>query len=369
LNTAEIFANPLLMENFHTRFERARSFAEARAYRGYDAYDGLASPALRNLPGSLAKRIATQAIKRSPPGCRELFRIHPRAMTKTLALFASADARMGHVDSANRLIDSLLDRQPLGGAWGYEFDVQVRWAFYPVSTTNLAVTTQVIEAFADAGRVDEVSPERILDYLHSEMTFDDSSLKYVPDAQEFVVNVHALGTRMLWRLGAERPWVERCVGRILDAQSPEGGWAYGEKSKTGWIDNFHTVNILDSLNDLTVDFPEIEPVLKKGIHFWLDHFFETDGTPRYYSHKRGPADVHNVATAVSGLARLGVSEPRCREFLTGAAVALMNMQSADDGFRAHRAAVPYMRWNQGHATLALADLLTQREKSASLDDS
>lgn len=204
MSTPKILTDPLLPENVRPRFDAARAFAEARAYRGFDAYDGLASPILRRLPGTLGKRVATQVVKRSPPGFRTVCGIHPRAMTKTLALFASADARMGNVHSSNRLIDALLDRLPRQGAWGYEFDVQVRWAFYPTGTPNLAVTGQVIEAFADAGRIDEVSPERMLAFFGSEMTFDDSSLKYVPHAEAFVVNGHALGTRTLWRLGADR---------------------------------------------------------------------------------------------------------------------------------------------------------------------
>ena len=360
MNVNRHWTDPAQLQNLRAHFKAANAFAETHAYRGYDAYDGLASPALRRLPGTLAKRIATQAIKRSPPGARKILGIHPRAMTKALALFASSDARMGYVDNSHRLIDALLDRQPRHGLWGYEFDVQVRWAFYPMGTSNLVVTSHVIEAFADTGRIDDVCPASLLDYVHSAMTFDDSSLMYVPQAQEFVVNAHAMGTRMLWRLGADRRWVERCIDRISDSQRPDGAWAYGEKGQTGWIDNFHTVNILDSLNDLTPEFPAIEPMLSKGIDFWLDNFFEPGGAPRYYCNRRGPADVHNVATAVSGLVRLSAREPRCHEFLNGAQAALLDMQSADGGFRAHRGDVPLMRWNQGHATLALADLLNQK---------
>src|SRR5664280_2870813 len=285
-----------MLENVRAHFDAARAFAATRAYCGYDAYDGLASPILRRLPGTLGKRIATQAVKRSPPGFRTILGIRPRAMTKALALFASADARMGYVDSSNRLIDTLLDRQPSEGVWGYEFDVQVRWAFYPVGTSNMVVTGQVMEAFADTGRVDEVSPERILAYIRSEMSFDDSSLMYVPHAEEFIVNAHALGTRMLWRLGAERQWVGRCIDRILDSQRADGSWGYG-------------------------------------------------------------------------LVRLGAREPRCHELLGGAVAALLDMQSADGGFRAHRTGVPLMRWNQAHATLALADLLSRSQPEGSDDSS
>jgi hypothetical protein len=169
-----------MVENVRAHFEAARAFAATRAYCGYDAYDGLASPLLRRLPGTLGKRVATQAVKRSPPGFRTILGIRPRAMTKALALFASADARTGYTQSSNQLIDTLLDRQPSEGVWGYEFDVQVRWAFYPVGTSNMVVTGQVMEAFADTGRIDEVSPERLLAYIKSEMSFDDSSLMYVP---------------------------------------------------------------------------------------------------------------------------------------------------------------------------------------------
>ena len=34
-------------------------------------------------------------------------------------------------------------------AWGYEFDVQTRWSFYPARTPNIIVTTFVANAFLD----------------------------------------------------------------------------------------------------------------------------------------------------------------------------------------------------------------------------
>ena len=67
MSAHEVLTGHLMAEDVRVRFHAAKAFAEARAYRGYDAYDGLASPALRRLPGTLGKRVATQAIKRYPP--------------------------------------------------------------------------------------------------------------------------------------------------------------------------------------------------------------------------------------------------------------------------------------------------------------
>jgi hypothetical protein len=72
---------------------------------------------------------------------------------------------------------------------------------------------------------------------------------------------------------------------------------------------------------------------------------------------------------VSGLVRMGAREPRCQELLGGAVAALLDLQSADGGFRAHRTGVPLMRWNQAHAVLALADLLSRSQPQGSDDSS
>ena len=61
----------------HDAIKRIRAWGEARDWRGYDPYDGLASPAagVLSLGTALGRRVLTQAVKLSPLNLRPLLGI------------------------------------------------------------------------------------------------------------------------------------------------------------------------------------------------------------------------------------------------------------------------------------------------------
>ncbi len=120
---------------------------------GVDPYDALRSP---RMPGFVRRsarlrQLAVQVRKRVPWDLAGLLGIEAFVMAKTVGCFLSALARETWartvVDEAS-MWEALADAQALvemldtcegysgNGAWGYEFDVQTRWAFYPKEFTQ-----------------------------------------------------------------------------------------------------------------------------------------------------------------------------------------------------------------------------------------
>jgi len=87
-------------------------------------------------------------------------------------------------------------------------------------------------------------------------------------------------------------------------QLSNGAWFYGEEKNQHWIDNFHTGYNLDSLKYYleNSDDNKFEENLRGGLKFYIENFFEKDGQPKYYHHRRYPIDSQCAAQAIETLA-------------------------------------------------------------------
>jgi hypothetical protein len=86
-------------------------------------------------------------------------------------------------------------------------------------------------------------------------------------------------------------------------QLQNGAWYYGESPDRHWIDNFHTGYNLDSLKcyiESTGD-KAFQGNLERGFKYYVGHFFEPDGTPKYYHNKTYPIDMQCAAQAIETL--------------------------------------------------------------------
>jgi len=285
-------------------------------------------------------------------------------MSKALALFCSGLVRAPQLPEARQRATTLaaqLRQGVVSGAWGYEFDVQTRWAYYPAGSPNIIATSFVIEAGHDLG--DPIWSDETRAWFERRMVQPDGYIRYVPDSDRLIHNASMLGARALHRIAPGHPAVAAAVETTLASQRPDGLWAYGAGAGLGWVDNFHTAYVLTALADLPDPTGSVAPALARGVAAWLNRCFERDGTPRYYADRPGPTDVHNLATSVYALARLARVDPACRQLLPGACAALLRHQRADGAFVATPRGPAYMRWNQGHAYLALASVAADTSAS------
>lgn len=132
--------------------EAALRFARDRDFTGTDPYDGLLSPAAPLLKGRLPRQAWVQAHKRLGDSLRSVTRVPKVTMTKAMALFAMAERCEGNPERANELITRILCTRG-AGPWGYEFDVQTRWAHYLANSPNVVATVFALRAFAATDRL------------------------------------------------------------------------------------------------------------------------------------------------------------------------------------------------------------------------
>lgn len=336
---------------------RLESFARSRNFCGPDPYDSLSAPLARFVPATLPRQAVVQIVRRSRFDIRRLLRIEPIRMTKTLALFAHA---YGLVDDSKytaqvaELLDALGRSQTDEGGWGYEFDVQTRWGYYPAGSPNIVVTAFVLESFAHHG-FDEDVCSRAREWLTNQMWHPSGFFRYVPSNDTLVHNANLLGARALARVASgtdDDERVARAVAVTLAARPPDGLWPYGARPGLEWVDSFHTCYILDSLTDLpAAALPDTD--LPALVRSWFATFVSPDGVVAYYADGSGPIDVHNIASSVDLMARYWshVDGPAARK----AVESLLDLQRPDGSFAAP-GRVSYMRWDNAHAFRALARL-------------
>jgi len=361
--------------------DRAWSWAEARAFSGFDPYDALTSPllgALHRVFGRPAGIVATQLLRRSPIDARKLLGIRPASNAKALGLFLSAAGRTGREHAARALANQLRAMVPPGWGvpcWGYPFPWQARAFYLPAGTPTVVATSFVGEGFIDA--YERLRDPRDLETALGACRFvleklqrtEDATgvcLSYSPLDRSAVYNASVLGARLLVRAGvasgrsdlidAARP----LVAYVLARQHEDGSWSYGEASFHRWIDSFHTGFVLGALDVFAraAGDAAARSAVDRGARFYVERFFGPEGEPYYYSDHPYPYDVHSAAQAAITLTQLGerATASRVGRFL------IERMLEPDGRFiyqirRTHRVRIAYMRWSQAWGVRGLAALV------------
>jgi hypothetical protein len=150
-------------------------------------------------------------------------------------------------------------------------------------------------------------------------------------------------------------------------QNPDGAWYYADDRMYHWIDNFHSGYNLDCLKrymDGTGD-RSFEPQLQSGYKYYVQHFFEPDGRPKYYHNDARPIDIQCAAQSIDTLAFCaGVHEQSLALALKVAQWTIRNMQAEDGHFYYRdlgwkKIKTPMFHWGQGTMFKALAHLLSK----------
>lgn len=333
------------LERLQDAHRRLHVFCAQADWRGYDPYDGLASPVVRFLPFSgrkIVRQAWTQLHRRSPLNLRPLVGIRPADNPKGLALFARGTGDRTFLDRLRRL------ETPEGG-WGYPFPWQSRAFYAPGGIPNLICTAYVARAFRDHGETCDVS------FVEKQLLREAGGerwITYVSPSRTQVHNVNMIGAALLGR--------RDCMEFSVRRQREDGSWWYGEAPNQRWIDSFHTAFNLEALADYREEtgddgFAESE---RRGYDYWDRTFWEPDGAPRYHHDRAAPRDLHCSAQGILTYLRFGAVEKADR----AAAWALDNMWDERGFFWYQRGRwitnrLCYMRWTQAWMYLALARLI------------
>lgn len=340
-------------------------------YIGPDPYDGLNSPlAVLALSKSL-RQILVQVNKRSPLDLHRLLCIAPLRMSKTLGLvlssFATASREFDQVDVRTRELRSqLLDQRNADNAWGYEFDVQLRWGRYPQGVSNIIATSFASEGLlATAGAKDSTDwQEGVANWIESSLQHE-GYITYSPTTKRLIHNANLLGAMTLANCKGRCDLVTSALDATLATQSPSGAFSYGDQSTTSWIDSFHTAYILLALRRLRMYYPEVDGALNRGLDFWLEQCFDENGAAKYFATDSvSTDDAHTNATALLTLCAFSENcevERRLELFVPS----YLSRLNSSGFFTNRRSGKPYMRWELAHQLRALAELVGYLEREAS----
>ena len=376
-------------------FKKLKAYCEAEGFKGWDPYDGLNSKVFQALPllkrSALMRLVVIQGFKRCPFNLRRLALVPKEYNAKGIGLFLGGYCNLWRaVDRNPALAESLGSKEEIterinqlarlllelrspgdyhGACWGYNFDWQARRLFlFPRFTPTVVATnfcaTALMEAYEITGvteyrDVAVTAGEFVMRDLHRTPYGDGFLFSYSPlEGNDTVFNASLLGSRLLafcHHYTGREDYLEAASASIracVSGQREDGAWIYGMMPVQSWVDSFHTGYNLDALADyrrLTGD-TQFDQYIEKGFDYYINHFFESDGTPRYYDNQTYPIDIHCPGQLLVTLARTGHSDvykPLASKVINWT---IRNMQSPEGFFyyqlkKGISSRISYMRWS------------------------
>lgn len=393
--------------NITEAFVRLKDYCEVEGYKGWDPYDGLNSKIFQALPllkkSPLCRLVVIQGFKRCPINLRKIALVPKEYNAKGIGLFLSGYCNLYHAVASRpylsesvgstddlkgkiaMLADLLLSLRSVGdyhgACWGYNFDWQARRLFlFPKFTPTVVATnfcaTALMEAYEIIGdrRYLDVAisaADFVINDLHRTPYKDGFLFSYSPlDGNDTVFNASLLGSRLLSfcykYTGKEiyKDLAEQSVKACCAGQREDGGWVYGMLPVQSWVDSFHTGYNLDALiayQENTEDY-KFKEFIDRGFDYYINNFFEEDGTPKYYDNQKFPIDIHCPGQLIVTLCRLHKME----EYKSLAEKVLNwtigNMQSPKGYFYYQlkpgvSSKISYMRWSNAFMFNALSHYL------------
>ena len=365
------------------------SYCQNNHHMGWDPYDGLNSKVFK-VYGlnkiTFVRLLWIQLFKRNPINLRRLFWVTKGYNPKGIGLFLSAyskqlmaskeecgdkliNVRKNVIELADLLID-LRSEGYSGSCWGYNFDWQARGGlFFPSGTPTIVATTYAAYGLFDA--YEATGNSRYLNVALDTVNFvikdlsrdyrDDGTFLFsysVKNGNNTVYNASLLGSKLLSRAyyyNKDKSLIDIAKGSVqavMNAQEEDGSWVYGMLPVQSWIDSFHTGYNLDAISiyqNCTGD-NQFNLSLKKGFTYYIAHFFEADGTPKYYNNKTYPIDIHCPAQLFVTLSKL--DQFKTHQDLASKVFnwSINNMQSKTGYFyyqikKGWSSKISYMRWS------------------------
>jgi hypothetical protein len=372
-------------------------WVQKHQYRAYEPADGNSSILFPLTGGRVwPMRILQQVVLRSPINIRPLLGVarHESAIGRGYMAWGYLRMCDGDVPSEIRaeaeacLAWLTANRAPgfTEYCWGDPYHYATRSGRRPLGAPTLIWTALIglvfLEAFETLGddRYLHVanSVGRWISQLPIERTSLGSCLSYNAFSRSSIHNSNAMGAAFLARLGslthneAATRLARETITYTCTRQRTDGAWWYGESEKYHWIDNFHTgynLTALKTYRDASAD-RSFDEHLARGLNFFMSHFFEADGRPKYFHDRTYPIDIQCAAQAIETLATTNGDRADALPLaLKIANWTIDHMQAADGHFIYRhlgwmRVTTPMLHWGQGTMVKALAALLKAVQRSS-----
>ena len=399
------------MNSLIESFCALRHYCEQEHFKGWDPYDGLNSKIFQVLPflkhSAICRLVIIQGFKRCPINLRHLALVPKEYNAKGIGLFLSGYCNLYHavcqqpslekqlgakeklryqISEIAQLLISLQSKGYSGACWGYNFDWQARRLFlFPKYTPTVVATNFCATALMEAYEI--TKEKQYLDVALSAANFvimdlhraaykDGFLFSYSPlQGNDTVFNASLLGSRLLsfcYKYTGNEEYkqlAESSIKACCAGQKKNGAWVYGMLPVQSWVDSFHTGYNLDALiayQELTGD-TKYKEYIEKGFNYYIQHFFESDGTPKYYDNQMYPIDIHCPGQLFVTLHRLHKFEEYKDLGEKVLAWTLKNMQDKK-GFFYYQlkpgisSKISYMRWSNAFMFQALSCYILNETK-------
>ncbi len=369
-------------------------WSKQQSYRGFNKHDGLNSRVLSALLGwsKWSRLIAIQSVMRAPINLRPIFLVPKSYNPKGLSLFSRAhidryvtSGNVQHLQESEYILKLL--RQLIspgnwsGNCWGYHYPWQDLGFYAKTNTPNAVVTCFVCEAFLHAYRVNKKTEyleivESAIRFLLNDLPIlknenDELCLAYMPLPMTMrVLDVSILIGAVIAQyeqFTGSKTYLDsarRLVSYVVHRQTEYGAWHYTDPPGDSPIchDNYHTGFILDALQRYMVATDDASYKLQydRGLEFYAECLFNSDGSPRWMSDRDYPHDIHGAAQGILTFSR---HQNHHGKLLTSIIDwALTNMYDSEGRFyyqktKRYTKRFTLLRWCNGWMALALATYL------------
>lgn len=389
--------------------KKLKCYCEKEHYKGWDPYDGLNSKVFQVLPyfknSAFWRLCVIQGFKRNPINLRRIALIKKDYNAKGIGLFLQGYCNLVKavrqkpelakefgteqelIAKVNEVADILISLQSKGdyhgACWGYNFGWQAKFLFYfPAYTPTVVATCFCATALMDAYEV--TGEKKYLDVALTSAEFVRQDLHRTEREGGFlfsyskltnnreVLNASLLGSRLLsyvYKYTGNEDYKElarQSVVACCNLQEPNGSWIYGLSEGQNWVDSFHTGYNLDGLiayEEQTGD-KEYHACIEKGFDYYINNFFESDGTPKYFNNQMYPIDIHCPGQLLVTLTRLHKFD-EYRELADKVlSWTIKNMQDKRGYFyyqlkKGISSKISYMRWSNAFMFCALSYLFIE----------
>ena len=394
--------------NSHASIEKSQNslfqWVVNENYRGWDIYDALNSSFVKKacLGSPLLEILLTQTNKYSPINFRPHVGIQKGIDMKGLGLFSQSFSKMYSISGKDKYknevlkINSHFEKESVISQYNHHC-----WSHYFPYTSadknilspkvpDVITTCNVIKSLVDSYLIceDETLKEMsrsayefVINSLLNKSKDGSSYLMYSPiDTQKMVINASALGLETISKLMQIYPDdkdMSKVAGDLCDfivqTQKPDGVWAYSiyHSGKERMQTDFHQGFILDGLleyipfveNDKKTQLLE---AIDKGIHFYKEKQFLSDGRCHFRYPHFYPTEVHTQAQGIITFSKCSQFDPEYLDFAEKIALwTISNLQDKKGYFYYYKHQfftnkIPHMRWVQAWMMLALATYLEKR---------
>jgi hypothetical protein len=370
---------------------------DRHAWQAWEPHDGLNTPLyplIRN--NRLALLVLKQVVMRSPVNLRPLLGIPRGTSPESMGFFARGYVRLARAfgdpedrAKAARCLAWLGERSEKGYSglcWGNQFAYVTKFLQLPKGMPIVVWTAHNAHAFLDA--FEAFGTPSHLDAAVSAATFvlrdlprhtegDALCISYAPSGNFPVHNANLLGASLLARVSRHtgdlemREVARRAVRYTVDHQLPDGAWWYAEAPTLRWVDNFHTGYNLDCLHEYRAATGDgvVDDPIARGLRYYVEHFFLSDGTPKYFHDRTYPVDIQSAAQSIETLLLFRAELPAAA--MSAERVANWTLAHLRDpsGYFHHRitrrtrSRTPLLHWGQATMFSALAGLAASEARA------